>query len=145
MGYAAALATGKLPRVLLLQWSMLPRLRAIPDSVIEFTGYSIPGDVIAGNLFGDEPYRATGTATVRNVSLPASYSHIGLPRAQHLAANAATRAWIDAYAPENATALPREAEADTTNLVHAADIWFTVKKYWCLEAQRALRAVQPAP
>ena len=30
--YAAALATGKLPRVLLGQWSMLPRLREIPDT-----------------------------------------------------------------------------------------------------------------
>ena len=143
--YAAALATGKLPRVLLFQWSMLPLLRAIPDSVIEFTGYSIPGDLIAGGLLGDEPYRATGTAAVRNVALPASYSHIGLPRVRHLAANAATRAWIDAYVPGSATALPLPAEADTTNLVHAADIWYTVKKSWCLEAQRTLRAVQAAP
>jgi hypothetical protein len=138
VGYAAALATGKLPRVLLLQWSMLPYLRAVPDTVDEFAGYSIPGDVIAGNVFGDEPYRATGTASVRNVTLPASYSHIGLPRALHLATNAATRAWIDAYVPGAAPAPP--ADADTDNLLHAADIWHSVKKRWCLEAQRALRA-----
>ena len=138
VGYAAALATGKLPRVLLLQWSMLPYLRAVPDTVSEFAGYSIPGDMIAGNLFGDEPYRATGTASVRNVTLPSSYSHIGLPRADHLAADPATRAWIDAYRPEAANAPAPAADAD--NLVHAADIWHSVKKRWCMEAQRALRA-----
>ena len=139
VGYAAALATGKLPRVLLLQWSMLPYLRVVPDTVDEFTGFSIPGDVIAGNVFGDEPYRATGSAIVRNVTLPASYSHIGLPRAEHLAADPATRTWIDAYQPDAAPA-PPPSEADTDNLLHAADIWHSVKKRWCLEAQRALRA-----
>jgi len=138
VGYAAALATGKLPRVLLLQWSMLPYLRAVPDTVDEFAGFSIPGDLIAGNVFGDEPYRATGTAIVHNVTLPASYSHIGLPRAAHLAADPVTRTWIDAYQPDAASALP--SAADTDNLVHAAEIWHAVKKRWCLEAQRAVRA-----
>jgi len=85
VGYAAALATGKLARVLLGQWSMLPRLRRIPDTVEDFTGFTIPGDIIAGNLFGDEPYRASGTTSVRNVTLPTAYSHIRLPLTQHLA------------------------------------------------------------
>jgi hypothetical protein len=31
---------------------------------------------------------------------------------------------------------------DTTNLLHAADIWYSVKKHWCLEAQRLLRVGQ---
>jgi len=141
VGYAAALATGKLPRVLLLQWSMLPYLRAVPDSVADFDGFSIPGDVIAGNVFGDEPYRATGTARVRNVALPASYSHIALPQAEHLPDDPETRAWIDAYVPAADRTPPRHA-ADLANLVHAADIWHAVKKRWCIEAQRALRAAQ---
>ncbi|MEP6678534.1 MAG: hypothetical protein ABJB78_04495 [Betaproteobacteria bacterium] len=141
VGYAAALATGKLPRVLLLQWSMLPHLRAVPDTVTEFGGYSIPGDLIAGNLFGDEPYRALGTASVRNVTLPATYSHVGLPRAAHLATDPATREWIDRYTP--GTALPVFPDGVATdNLLHAADIWYAVKKRWCIEAQRALRAAQ---
>jgi len=140
VGYTAALATGKLPRVLLFQWSMLPYLRAVPDTVAEFTGFSIPGDAIAGNLFGDEPYRATGSAIVRNVTLPASYSHIGLPRAGHLATDPATRAWIDAYVPDAASAPPPSIDAD--NLLHSADIWHSVKKHWCIEVQRALRAVR---
>ena len=28
---------------------------------------------------------------------------------------------------------------DTRNLVHAADIWFSIKKHWCVEAQRMIR------
>jgi hypothetical protein len=141
VSYAAAIATGKLPRVLLGQWSMLPLLRKIPDTVVEFTGFSLEWDVIAGTFPWSEPYQATGSAAVRNVTLPASYGHLDLPRTQHLAANQATRAWINAYAPgaELATA-PTEAGIDTTNLLHAADIWYSVKKHWCLEAQRVLRA-----
>jgi hypothetical protein len=140
VGYATALATGKTMRVLLGQWSMLSRLRTIPDTVEEFTGFTIPGDPLAGGLWDAEPYRAAGAARVRNVTLPASYSHIGLPLARHLAANEQTRRWIEAYAPDAAPAPP--ADADTSNLVHAADIWRSVKKHWCLEAQRAIRAVR---
>jgi hypothetical protein len=138
--YVAALATGKLPRILLGQWTMLPLLRRIPDTVEEFTGFAIEWDVIAGQFPGAEPYAATGSAAVRNVTLPPTYSHLRLPRAAHLAANPATRAWIDAYAP--GAALPDGAEVDTENLVHAADIWHSVKKHWCLEARRLVLARQ---
>ncbi len=145
VGYAAALATGKLPRVLLLQWSMLPYLRVVPDTVADFTGFSLPNDVIAGTLFGDEPYRAAGTAHVRNVTLPAAYSHIALPRAAHLADDPVTRAWIDDYAPAAPAALPSSPGTDTDNLLHAADIWYSVKRHWCLEAQQAIRAARQPP
>ena len=50
MRYAAAIATGKLPRLLLGQWSMLSRLSRIPDSVDDFTGYSLDWDLIAGHF-----------------------------------------------------------------------------------------------
>jgi hypothetical protein len=144
--YAAALATGKLARVLLGQWTMLPLLRRIPDTVEDFTGYTIPGDVIAGNLLGDEPYRAIGAAHVRTVTLPASYGHIALPDTRHLADQPPTRAWIDAYAPDAAMApLPADANLDVSNLLHAADIWHDVKKHWCLAAQRAIRAARRSP
>ena len=62
VAYAAALATGWLPRVLLGQWSMLSRLRRIPDTVTEFTGFDIPNDPIAGNLLGITPYAVVGSA-----------------------------------------------------------------------------------
>ncbi|HEY3180459.1 MAG TPA: hypothetical protein VGL25_16445 [Casimicrobiaceae bacterium] len=144
VGYAAALATGKLARVLLGQWSMLPRLRLIPDTVEDFTGFTIPGDIIAGNVFGDEPYRASGTAHVRNVTLPQAYRHIDLPLTRHLAEQPVTRAWIDAYNPDSPASLPLPP-ADASNLLHAADVWFSVKKHWCIEAQRAIRAAKTAP
>lgn len=139
--YAAALATGSLMRVVLGQWGMVARLRSVPDTVDEFTGYFIEWDLIAGTSPGSaesNPYRPTGTAKVRNVTLPAEYSHVSLPAAAHLAENGVTRAWIERYAPGMA---PPEAEGlDTRNLLHAADIWFSVKKHWCLEAQRLVRA-----
>jgi hypothetical protein len=138
MRYAAAIATGKLPRLLLGQWSMLSRLRRIPDSVDDFTGFSLDWDFIAGQFGTSEPYTAIGTATVRNVTLPGSYTHIRLPQAEHLASHTATRAWIDAYVPGANVAVPEGPGVDTTNLVHAADIWYSVKKSWCLSARRRL-------
>ncbi len=137
--YAAALATGKLPRLLLGQWTMLGKLRAIPDSADEFTGYIILWDLIAGTFPGGEPYRATGTAAVRNIELPAGTSHLGLPDAKALATNAGTRAWIDLYQPGNPLPPPVLDDVDTGNLLVAADIWFSVKKHWCLEAQRVIQ------
>ena len=142
--YAAAIATGKLPRLLLGQWSMLSRLRKIPDSVDDFTGYSLDWDLIAGHYGNSEPYTAIGSAAVRNVTLPSMYTHIGLPRTEHLAAHAATRAWIDAYVPGTKVAIPEEPGLDTTNLVHAADIWYSVKKNWCMSARRRLDAIRVA-
>ncbi len=133
--FAAALATGKLPRLLLGQWTMLAKLRSIPDSVEEFTGFTILWDPIAGTFPGGEAYHATGTAAVRNVELPAATSHIGLPNAKELALNAKTRAWIDGYRPGETPPLDL-GDVDTGNLLPAADIWFSVKKHWCIEAQR---------
>ena len=138
--YVAALATGKLPRLLLGQWSMLKKVREIPDTVEEFSGYTIEWDPIAGTFPGSEPYRATGAAKVRNITLGMATSHIGMPLARDLAHDAVTRAWIEAYRPGESLALPAGAEVDTANLLHSADIWFSVKKHWCIELQRSIRA-----
>ena len=135
IAYATALATGWLPRVLLGQWSMLPRLRRIPDSVDEFTGFTLPFDPIAGTLFAAAPYVPLGRAQVRNVTLPASYHHVDLPRAAQLASDPAIHAWIDRWSPDAPGALP---QGDTANLLHATDIWHSVKRHWCLQAQRLL-------
>lgn len=134
--YVAALATGKLARVLLGQWEMLAKLREIPDTAEEFTGFAIEWDLIAGLFPRSDPYLAKGSATVRNVILPAAYTHIGLPEALHLANVPVTRAWIEAYVPDGNAALPDDAGVDTTNLVHAADIWHSVKRHWTIEARR---------
>lgn len=139
VSYGAAIATGSLMRVLLFQWEMLPRLHQIPDSVVEFTAYSLKWDPIAGNFGHTEPYKATGSAKVRNVMLPSSASHIGLPFANDLALDPATRAWINNYTPSQPQA-PPDTRTDVSNMLHAADIWYSVKKYWCIEAQRLIRA-----
>jgi hypothetical protein len=138
--YVAAMATGKLPRLVLGQWSMLKKVREIPDSVDEFSGYTIEWDPIAGTFPGSEAYRATGTAKVRNVTLAAATSHIGMPLTRALAQDAVTRAWIDSYRPGENPTLPAGARVDTVNLLHAADIWYSVKKHWCIELQRSIRA-----
>jgi hypothetical protein len=135
VAYAAALATGWLPRLMLGQWSMLPRLRRIPDTVTEFTGFDIPNDPIAGNLLGITPYEALGSARVRNVRLPSGYSHVDLPSAVDLSKDDRARAWIDTWEP--GTDLPADA-GDWRNVVHAADVWHSVKRHWCAQAQRLL-------
>jgi hypothetical protein len=136
--YACALATGKLPRFLLGQWAMLSKVRTVPDTVVDFAGLTIEWDAIAGTFPGSDPYRASGTAHVRNVILPATYFHTDLPRTEHLAENAQTRAWIDAYRP-GAPPPPLATDVDTSNLLHAADIWYGVARHWCQAAKRAAR------
>jgi len=136
---AAAIATGRLPRVLRGQFELARVLRDVPDSAETFIGLAIPFDPIAGTLAGDEdPYRALGSAQVRNVVLPARTSHIGAPRADHLAFDPATRAWIERYRPDAGVPLP-EAH-DVANLPMAAELWFAIKRAWCGEAQAAARA-----
>jgi hypothetical protein len=136
--YACALATGTLPRLLLGQWTMAGKLHDVPDTVDEFTGYVIPWDPIAGTFPGSAQYAATGSAHVRNVTLPASYHHVDLPRTEQLAENAVTRAWIDGYRPDSPPTFPATA-VDVTNIVHAADIWHSVAAHWCREAKRLAR------
>lgn len=139
VAYAAAIATGWLPRIVLGQWTMLSRLRTIPDTVTEFTGFDVPNDPIAGNLLGISPYRASGEAQVRSVVLPAGYSHIDIPRAAHLAADPRIRGYVESW---SAASTAQPPDGDTANLVHAADIWHSVKRHWCLQARRLL--VDPA-
>lgn len=140
VSYVAVLCTGTLPRLLLGQWSMLSRLREIPDTVAEFTGFSLEWDLIAGNFGTADTYRATGTARVRNVILPRSASHITLPLAQDLALDPLTREWIERYVPGTPVPdPPTDTRLNVANLLHAADIWYSVKKHWCLEAQGLIR------
>jgi hypothetical protein len=133
--FAAAMVTGSLPRLLLGQWGILPLLRDVPDSVRDFTGFAIPWDPIAGTGASPAPFRATGGARVRNVVLPSSYSHIRLPDVAHLSAQPETRAWIEAWRPDRPPA-PIPEHVDTSNLLHAADLWYSVKRHWCESAQR---------
>jgi hypothetical protein len=144
IGYAAVVGTGGLARLLPNQWSMFGRLRSIPDTVEHFTGTSIAVDLIAGDFFGSASptnrYAANGTAEVRNVTLPASYIHVMVPATAHLAENQQIRDWINAYQPTERPQLTVEFDTSSRNILWAADVWYGIKKQWCLEAQRLVRA-----
>jgi hypothetical protein len=128
-----------MPRLLRGQFELARVLRDVPDSAETFIGFAIPFDPIAGTLGGDEdPYRALGSANVQNVVLPAMTSHIGAPRTDLLAADPATRAWIERYRPGAGASVP-DAH-DVANLPMAAELWYAIKRAWCGEAQRAARA-----
>ncbi|MGE5238744.1 MAG: hypothetical protein ACM3ON_08080, partial [Chloroflexota bacterium] len=144
IGFASAIASGRLMRVLLGQWDMLGRLRQVPGTVEEFTGFHIRSDLIGSGLSlseQDDRYVPTDSAAVRNVWLPSSYSHITIPLTEDLAGDSASRTWIEAYRPGAV-----QVRADDTptpeyrNILFAADLWYSVKKYWCIELQRLIRA-----
>lgn len=142
VGYASVVGSGGAALMLPNQWSMARRLRAIPDTVDDFTGYMLALDLVAWDLPGaSKHYRATGKAVVRNVELPIEYSHVFVASTSHLARDPAMRAWLNAYAPGQVPPLPAGA-ASTDNSLWAADVWFHIKKHWVLEAQKVLRARQ---
>jgi len=137
--YASVVGAGGAALLLPNQWGMAGKLRSIPDSVEEFTGYSIGVDLIAWDLPGGTKYHANGLAKVRNVELPADYSHVFVPAASPLARDATMRAWLNAYVP--GSTMPPPVVADSNNDEWwAADVWYSIKKHWVLEAQRAIRA-----
>ncbi len=140
VAYASAVGAGGAALLLPNQWSMVGRLRTIPDTVEDFTGYSLGVDLIAWDLPGvGGTYRASGAAKVRNIELPASYSHVTVAATADLADDPAMREWLNAYVPGQSNGFPANA-ASVTNALWAADVWFSIKKHWVLEAQRVLRA-----
>ncbi len=142
VAFGAAIATGTMPRLLLGQWSMLARLRQIPDTVDEFTGFTIAWDPIAGN-FGDAAiYAPVGNAAVRSVLLPAATSHIGAPLTEHLATDPVTRQVLDTWRPEQGEPVVPDPQVDARNITHAADLWFSIRRHWCREGQRRLRGTE---
>lgn len=143
LGYASAVATGRPMRLLLGQWNMLSRLREIPDTVEEFDGYHLQGDLISGTLFGvrdGDRYRSKGSALVRNVTLPQECGHISLPLTEDLAKDRETREWIQRYAPASDHPICGVAfeGGQRRNIVFAAEMWYSIKKHWCLELKRRI-------
>lgn len=143
VSYASAVAAGGAAFLLPNQWPMIDRLQHIPDTVDDFTGFSLGVDFIAWNFPGNsEHYRATGTAHVRNVVLPDSYSHLFVPLTASLPRDPRVRAWINAWTPsshESTSSLPEDARR---HVLWAADVWYSIKRHWCLEAQHLVRAWQ---
>jgi len=138
--YAVAIATGKLPRLLTGQWSMLRRVREVPDTVQDFTGLAIEGDMIADGILGREPYVPLGRARVRNVLLPGSTGHVDAVSLAPLAADPAARAFVDDYRPDRGAAVPA-ALAEVPNVLEGAELWYGIRRAWCEESRiRTVRA-----
>lgn len=136
VSYASAVGAGGATFLMPNQWSMLGKLQSIPNTAVEFTGFTVGIDLIGG----DSHYHHNGTAKVRNVALPLSYNHVFVPLVGPLAEEPAVRDWINAYSPgdsRGASSLPGDAPQ---HVLWAADVWYSIKKHWCLEAQRLVRA-----
>jgi hypothetical protein len=142
LAYASAVTAGGLTRFMPNQWNVTGKLRTIPDSVEEFTGFYFGFDLIGGDFLGfaHNTYHPVGSVIVRTVELPAVYNHLVVPASSHLAQNQAQRDWINDYLPTEKPRLTREFDASSANILWAADVWFSIKKHWCLELQRLIRA-----
>jgi hypothetical protein len=144
--YVSVVGAGGAAFLLPNQWNMAGKLRSIPDTVDEFTGFFIAVDLIAWSFPGineAEVFRENGKAKVRNLQLPAAYSHVFLPAVQELAKDPDTRAKLNAYAPGK----PGEAGLENDLLsgsLWAADVWYSVKKHWVTELQTLIRARRAA-
>ncbi|MBK9114376.1 MAG: hypothetical protein IPM22_01715 [Betaproteobacteria bacterium] len=139
--YASAVGAGGAAFLLPNQWTMVGRLLTIPDSVDEFAGYWIDFDTWAWTFPGVEATRTftgTGATRVRNVTLPAGNNHVVMPASRALSTDPAVRPWIDAYRPGTPAAEPPGGAPD--NALWVADVWYSVKKHWALEAQRHIAA-----
>ena len=140
LGYVSVVGAGGAALLLPNQWMMAGRLRTIPDSVDEFTGYTLGVDMLAWDFSSEASnYRSKGTARVRNVRLPAEYSHVMVAATSHLARDKDMRVWLNAYRPGEANGAPI-AQGSADNALWAADVWFSIKKHWTLEAQQLIRA-----
>jgi hypothetical protein len=143
LSYASVVGAGGLEFWAATSWSLAGRLRAIPDSVEEFTGYSIAADPIAltppSGATSYDLYRQTGNAKVHNVNLPIGYSHVTVPNTDYLVDEPSKRDWINAYTggKVDTATIPG---GDDSHVLWAADVWHSIKKHWCLEAQRLIRA-----
>lgn len=145
--YTTSVGAGGLTRVLPNQWDMCLRLRRIPDSVEEFTGFCKAHDLLGGDFLGYGPanhYHSRGAAAVRNVWLPKAYKHGSIPDTKHLLNDPRMVEWINNYRPSSEPIcrpeLDVEFEGDSSHILWAADVWFSIKKHWVLELQRLIRA-----
>ena len=121
------------------------KLRDVPDSVEDFTGFCKGKDLLGGDFLGYGPanyFHAMKSASVRNVRLPSSYRHGSIPDTKHLLESQQVKDWINRYHPADKwldTPQP-DAKLAPDHILWAADVWYSIKKHWVLELQRLLRA-----
>jgi hypothetical protein len=147
VSYATAAVAGGLARLLPNQWDITSKLRKIPDSVEEFTGFQKGLDPFGGDFLGfgsSNEYRAMGVAKVRNVRLPALSSHWTIPYAKKLLKEPAVRESIANYEPsrldEQAPGPGPNSVPNSAQALWAAEVWHGVKKHWVLELQHVILA-----
>ena len=143
--YASVVGAGGAAYMLPNQWDMIGKMRSIPDTVDDFTGYFIALDLIAWSFPGNESdvFVPNGKAHVRNLELPATYSHVFLPAVQELAKDTDIRAKLNRYAPGKAGEAGLENDKLTGSL-WAADVWYSVKEHWVEQLQTLIRARRAA-
>jgi hypothetical protein len=136
--YASAVGTSFLKA---REWSIIDQLLTIPDTAEEFTGFTLELDPTRWTFTANAAeFRRDGRPRVRNVMLPSNYSHVFVPATAPLAEDPAVRDWINAYVPDgthDTSSLPADAQ---DHVLWAADVWYSIKRHWCLEAQRLVRA-----
>ena len=142
--YVTVVGAGGLARFLPHQWPLLGRLRKIPDSTEEFAGFYKGFDLLGGDFLGygsaneSEPING---AAVRCVRLPWWYNHNTIPDTRHLLASPQIKTWVQGYHPTDPPMAQAPAfEAESTNILWAAEVWYSIKKHWVLELQRFIRA-----
>lgn len=143
VSYATAVGAGGFTRFLANQLSMFFKLRTIPDSAEEFTGFYMGLDLAGGDLFGFggfNKFKPNGKAYVRNVKLPLGYNHVLVPGTRHLAESQEIRDWINNYIPVEEPQETVKFESSSKRILWAADVWHSIKKHWVLELQRLIRA-----
>jgi hypothetical protein len=146
--YVTSMGAGGLTRFLPNQWDMNFRLRSIPDTVEEFTGFYKGRDTLGGDFWGYGPanlFKATGTAVVRNIQLPAEWKHGAVPDTEHLLDDPEVLERINNYQPPPEPFVEVPTNEDTLNpetlyYPWAEDVWYSIKKHWVIELQRLIRA-----
>jgi hypothetical protein len=111
--------------------------------VDEFTGYFISVDLFALTFPGnplDRKYESSGRANVRNVLLPETYNHVMLPAISAMASDEQIRNWINAFVPGTNADPSKLPGTAPLHALWAADVWYSIKKHWCVEAQNFIRA-----
>jgi hypothetical protein len=143
VSYASAVGAGGMARTLPYQWEMKSKLRNIPDTVEEFTGFYIGMDFWGGDFLGygsANLFHPSGKARVRNVRLPTSYSHATVPDTKVILTSQTMKDWVSNYTPTNTPSLKAQDFKSNTHILWAADVWYSIKKHWVLELQRRIRA-----
>ena len=72
--------------------------------------------------------------------MPANYNHVFVPNTELLAYDPQTRDWINSHGMEAKADTSSVPDASKDNVLWAAVVWHDIKKHWCLEAQRLIRA-----